>query len=125
MTVALQAHSPWNSPGKDTGVGSRSLLQGIFLTQGLNLGLLHCRQIFYHLSHGRRPWLVLVGANFIQNSLLKESWASILNFPSYGQGLQVGLAGCKKKDFINHQAYLLTAWDHAFNSVLNIRSVWL
>ena len=34
---------PWNSPGKKTGVASHSLLQGIFLTQGLNLGLLHCR----------------------------------------------------------------------------------
>ena len=41
---------PWNSPGKNTGVGSHSLLQGIFLTQGLNLGLLHCRQIFFLLS---------------------------------------------------------------------------
>ena len=37
---------PWNSPGQNTGVGSHSLLQGIFLTQGSNLGLLHCRQIF-------------------------------------------------------------------------------
>ena len=36
---------PWNSPGKNTGMGSHSLLQGIFLTQGSNLGLLHCRQI--------------------------------------------------------------------------------
>ena len=31
--------------------GCHFLLQGIFLTQGLNLGLLHCRQILYHLSH--------------------------------------------------------------------------
>ena len=42
---------PWNSPGKNTGVGCHSLLQGIFQTQGLNLGLLHCRQILCHLSH--------------------------------------------------------------------------
>ena len=34
---------PWNSPGKNTGVGSLSLLQGIFLTQGSNSGLWHCR----------------------------------------------------------------------------------
>ena len=33
------------------GVGSHSLLQGIFLAQGLNTGLLHCRQILYYLSH--------------------------------------------------------------------------
>ena len=43
-----------DSPGKNTGVGSHSFLQGIFLTQGPNLGLLyllHCRQILYHLGH--------------------------------------------------------------------------
>ena len=33
--------SPWNSPGKNTGVGCHSLLQGIFLTQGWRLGFLH------------------------------------------------------------------------------------
>ena len=45
----------WNSPGKNTGVGCHSLLQGIFLTQGSNTGLLHCRQILYHLSHQGSP----------------------------------------------------------------------
>ena len=37
-----------NSPGKNTGVGCHALLQGIFATQQLNPGLLHCRQILYH-----------------------------------------------------------------------------
>ena len=45
---------PWDSPGKNTGVSSHYLLQGIFLTQGLNPGLLRCRQILYHLSHQGR-----------------------------------------------------------------------
>ena len=36
---------------KNTGVGGHFLLQGIFSTQGSNLGLLYCRQILYHLSH--------------------------------------------------------------------------
>ena len=40
----------WNSPGKSTGVGCHALLQGIFLTQGLNTGLQHCRWILYRLS---------------------------------------------------------------------------
>ena len=40
-------YSPWNSPGQNTGVGSLSLLQGIFPTQGQNPGLLHCRRILY------------------------------------------------------------------------------
>ena len=39
------------SPGQNTGVGSHSLLQGIFPIQGLNTGLLHCRQILYQLSY--------------------------------------------------------------------------
>ena len=46
-------YNPWNSPGQNTGVGSLSLLQGIFPTQGSNPGLLHCRQILYQLSHTR------------------------------------------------------------------------
>ena len=48
MSNSLQPHgldSPWNSPGQNTGVGSCSLLQGIFPTQGLNPGLQHCRRI--------------------------------------------------------------------------------
>ena len=45
----------WDSPGKNTGVGCYSLLQGFFLTPGLNLGLLHCGQILYHLSHQESP----------------------------------------------------------------------
>ena len=45
-----------NSPGKNTGVGCHTLLQGIFLTQGLNPGLPHCRQILYCLSHQRSPF---------------------------------------------------------------------
>ena len=38
------------SPGKNPGVGCHALLQGIFPTQGLNLGLPHCRQVLYHLG---------------------------------------------------------------------------
>ena len=48
-------YSPRNSPGQNTGVGSLSLPQGIFPTQGLNPGLPHCRWILYHLSHQGSP----------------------------------------------------------------------
>ena len=44
---------PQDSPGKNTGMGCHSLLQGIFLSQGLKPGLLRCRQILYSLSHQR------------------------------------------------------------------------
>ena len=40
---------------KNTGVGCHFLLQGIFLTQGSNPDLLHCRQILYRLSHLESP----------------------------------------------------------------------
>ena len=49
---------PWNSPGKNTGVGSHSLLQAIFPTQESYPGLLHCRQIYYHLSHQGSPMCI-------------------------------------------------------------------
>ena len=58
MSDSLWAHglyNPWNSPGQNTGVGSLSLLQGVFPTQGLNPGLPHCRQNLYHLSHQVSP----------------------------------------------------------------------
>ena len=48
-------HSSRNSPGQNTGVGSLSLLQGIFPTQGSNPGLPHSRQILYQLSHKGSP----------------------------------------------------------------------
>ena len=54
VSNSLRSHglySPWNSPGQNTGVGSLSLLQEIFPTQGSNPGLPHCRQILYQLSH--------------------------------------------------------------------------
>ena len=44
-------YSPWNSPGQNTGVGSLSLLQGVFPTQGSNPGLPQCRWLLYQLSH--------------------------------------------------------------------------
>ena len=45
----------WDFPGKNTGVGCHFLLQGSFLTQGLNPGLLHCRLILYWLSYQGKP----------------------------------------------------------------------
>ena len=55
-------YSPWNSPGQNTGMGSLSLLQGIFLTQGSKPGLPHCRRILYQLSHK------------VKSTKLKDKW---------------------------------------------------
>ena len=59
MSDSLQPHRrqptrlrrPWDSPGKNTGVGCHFLLQEIFPTQRSNLGFLNCRRILYCLSH--------------------------------------------------------------------------
>ena len=51
-------YSPWTPPGQNTEVGSLSLLQGIFPTQGSNPGLSYCRQILYQLSHKGSPQIL-------------------------------------------------------------------
>ena len=48
--------SPWDSPGKNTGVGCHVLLQGIFPTQGSNPGLLHWLVVSLPLRHLERIW---------------------------------------------------------------------
>ena len=61
MDCSRRLPGPWDFPGKNTEVGWHFLLQGIFLTQGLSPGLLHCKQILYSLSYQGRPsssWLL-------------------------------------------------------------------
>ena len=85
MSNSLQPHglySPWNSPGQNTGVGSLSLLQAIFPTQGSNPGLPHCRWIFYQLSHKGSPRIL--------GSLFLLQWI----FPT--QELNRGLLHCRQ-----------------------------
>ena len=71
-------HSPRNSPDQNTGVGSLSLLQGIFPTQGSNPGLLHCRQILYQLSHKGSPrTLMWVAYPFSGGSSQPRNWTGV------------------------------------------------
>ena len=57
-------YSSWSSPGQKTGVGGLSLLQGIFLTQESNRGLLHCRWILYQLTYQGSPYWGLVDLQY-------------------------------------------------------------
>ena len=70
--------SQWNSLDWNTGVGSLSLLQGIFPTQGWNPGHLHCRQILYQLSHKGSPrileWLAYP---FCSGSSWPRNWTRV------------------------------------------------
>ena len=95
MSDSLQPHGlwparllcPWDSPGKNTGVDCHSLLQKIFPTSGLNLGLLHCRQILYHLSYREDPFFK--GAHNISSPLGPRAEAIIRLEP--GSDLPAGL----------------------------------
>ena len=81
MSYSLRPHglySPWNSPGRNTGVGSLSLLQGIFPTQGSNPGLPHCRWILYQLSHKGSPRILKqVAYPFSRESSRPRNWTRI------------------------------------------------
>ena len=64
-----------DSPGKNTEVGCHALLQGIFPTQGLNPGLLDCREILYCLSHQGNPRILeWVTYPFSRGSSRPRNW---------------------------------------------------
>ena len=81
MSNSLQPHelySPWNSLGQNTGVGSLSLLLGIFPTQGMNPGLPHWGQILYQLSHKGSPRILeWVAYPFSNRSSWPRNWTRI------------------------------------------------
>ena len=76
-TTACQAPLSLEFSSKNTGVGCHPLLQGIFPTQGLNPGLLYCRQIFYHLSHQEVQNQTSTQLNRTQ---AKKSWDNVLEW---------------------------------------------
>ena len=80
------------SPGKNTGVHSHSLLQGIFPTQGLNPGLLHCRQILYHLSHQtrQRQWRCQRSPTCTRGRGGRDLWGLLSEMICEGAGLRRG-----------------------------------
>ena len=75
-TGATRLLRPWNFSGRSTGVGCHLFLQGIFLTQGTNLGLPHCWQMLYHLSHQGSPdYREGTSQNFFFGSLPKNRYS--------------------------------------------------
>ena len=81
VSDSLQPHglySSWNSPDQNTGVGSLSLLQRIFPTQGLNPSLSHCRQILYQMSHKGSPRILGLGSlSLLQRIFLTRNWTRV------------------------------------------------
>ena len=82
LCVYTHAHNGYplkhSYPGQNTGVGSLSLLQGIFTTQGSNPGLPHCRRILYQLSHKGSPRrLEWVASPFSSGSSWPRNWTKV------------------------------------------------
>ena len=81
VSGSLQPHglySPLNPPGQNTEVGSLSLLQGIFTTQGWSPGLLYCRQILYQLSHKGSPRILeWVAYPLSRGSFQPRNWIGV------------------------------------------------
>ena len=95
-----ELYSPWNSPGQDTGMGSLSLLQGIFPTQGLNPGLPLCRQILYQLSHKGSPRIL----EWVACPFSRES--SRPRHPTRG------LLRCRRiLDQVSHKGHTVPVWE--------------
>ena len=83
LYVAHRLLCAWDSPGTNPGVGCHFLLQGIFTTQGLNLGLLHCRQILYCLSHQGSP---VQGPNTVRSPTNESKALPVLTPANTEQG---------------------------------------
>ena len=66
-------YSPWNSPGRNTGMGSHLLLQEIFPTLGLNPGLPHCSRILYQLPGSQDKWVSQIKKEYVGRLILKTT----------------------------------------------------
>ena len=131
-------YSPWNSPGQNTGVGSLSLLQGIFPTQASNSGLPLCRRIVYQLDHKGSPrileWVAYpfssrssqarnqtevscIAGGFLTNwaiGFLKGLFNMLSRFPFGDLALGCGFVLCH----FSHVQLFMTAWTVACQTPL-------
>ena len=108
-----------DSSGYNTGVGCHALLQGIFPTQGLNPGLLHCRWILYHLSHQESPWtLEWVAYHFSKGSSQPRNETGSLALQN---SLPAELP--RKPQYQNPRMLKFLIWNHFMQSALG--NLWL
>ena len=98
-----QLHSPRNSPGQNIGVGSLSLLQGSFPTQGSNPDLLDCRRVLYQLSYQGSPWAIREGL-----------WCIVFNFRFPG-----GSTSFQKEELLFTVAVVQIWWNN------HLTCIWL
>ena len=115
VTLWSIAHCPWNSPGKNTGVGSHSLLQWIFPTQGSNL---HCRRILYHLSQQRSPE-VPVNGNLFGNKSFASDQVKVIGSHSVWLPLSLTKETLKIDTYGGRRM-----WGYRKNAIYKSRVIW-
>ena len=107
----LGLYSPWNSPGQNTEIGSCSLLQGIFPTQGSKPGLPHCRRILYQLSQ-REAQEYWSGQPISSPMDLPDPGIKLKSPVLQADTLQTELSGkLKRNSLVNKEVTLLTCID--------------
>ena len=117
---------PMDYPVHNTGVGSLSLLQGIFWTQESNRGLLHCRRILYQLSYQGSPDLLLYSELWCCSCQSKPlfslaSWCLVRRSVGDARGI-IGIQGRKLCLPIFHLLPTWLPWESPSNSPCN--SIW-
>ena len=118
-------YSPWNSPGQNSGVGSCSLLQGIFPTQGSKPGLPHCRQVLSQLSYQRSPRIPEWEAYpFSSGSFQPRNWIGV---SCIADGFFTSWATSIKRQklsnsFKNYNSNILFTWVHLrYNDIKRLK----
>ena len=79
----MDCSPPWNFLGKNTGVGCHSLIQGIFLSQGSNLGLPRCRQILYLLSRQGNTFNISFAFIYLSGCVRLRHMGALLCYGGY------------------------------------------
>ena len=111
---------PWDFPDKNTGVGCLAFLQGIFLTQGLNPGLLHCRQVLEPwaatMNSFQASWIEEAGLFFwcMVSATLKFQWDGANSLLSLNQCPILGFWPSDVKMLLLHTRLF---WTHFFSKL--------
>ena len=117
VSNTLQPHglySPWNSLGQNTGVGSLSLLQGIFPTQGSNQRLLHCRQILYCWATNQSVWKYSeMYVQCFNISLLEVDFCFFVLIASRTTVFNLGIPGARISRVLDSHADSLVLLSHS------------
>ena len=93
-----------DSPGKHTGAGCHTLLQGIFPTQGSNLVLLHCRQILYQLSYQGNPVSSPLQPHFLQGFF--QFWTLLFQDAGFYPATLMKMSGTRYVLYHYHSLFL-------------------